>query len=98
MHTDTDREIACILCGARTVEPFLHLGRTALANKFLEARALTEPEPTFPLVIGFCHTCTHVQLTSAVPPAAMFDDYLYVSSASETLKRHFTDLSRLLTS
>ena len=37
--------------------------------------------------------------TSSCPsvfPEAMFSDYLYVSSASETLKAHFADLSALL--
>lgn len=87
----------CILCHAPSVEPFLDLGTTALANKFLNADALATPEPTYPLVVGFCHTCSHVQLTSGVPPKAMFEDYLYVSSASETLKAHFVDLSQTLT-
>src|SRR5262245_24424121 len=87
----------CIVCGSHTIENFLDLGRTPLANKFLKSEDLSKPEPTFPLDVGFCHTCTHVQLTSRVPPQAMFEDYLYVSSASETLKAHFADLSRTLT-
>jgi SAM-dependent methyltransferase len=34
-----------------------------------------------------------VQLSEAVPPSAMFEDYLYVSSASDTLAAHLYDLS-----
>src|SRR5262249_14900474 len=45
---------------------------------------------------GFCRACGHVQLTEAVRPQAMFEDYLYVSSASDTLKAHLYDLSDLL--
>ena len=48
------------------------------------------------MTVGFCHTCGHVQLTELVPPAAMFEDYLYVSSASDTLKNHLYDLSDTL--
>lgn len=83
----------CIVCAASRVEPFLDLGETALANKFLTVDELSAPEPTFALVVGFCHGCGHVQLTEHVPPAAMFEDYLYVSSASDTLKDHLWDLS-----
>jgi SAM-dependent methyltransferase len=88
--------VSCIVCGTASVEPFLNLGQTALANKFLTREELSAVEPNYPLRVGFCHTCGHVQLTEAVPPHAMFEDYLYVSSASETLKRHLYDLSDIL--
>jgi SAM-dependent methyltransferase len=78
------------------VQEFLDLGRTALANKFLTLDELSGPEPTYPLRLGFCHRCGHVQLTETVPPQAMFEDYLYISSASDTLKAHLYDLSDLL--
>jgi SAM-dependent methyltransferase len=87
----------CIVCGQATVEQFLDLGRTALANKFLTADELSQPEAMYPLRTGFCHTCSHVQLLEAVPPPVMFEDYLYISSASDTLKAHLYDLSDLLT-
>ena len=90
--------VRCIVCADKTVEQFLDLGFTALANKFLTKEELSFPEPTFPLRMGFCHTCGHVQLMEAVPPSAMFEDYLYLSSASDTLKNHLYDLSDLLVS
>lgn len=86
----------CLVCTSDSVEEFLDLGRTALANKFLSPDELAKPEPKYPLRVGFCQSCGHVQLTEKVPPDAMFTDYLYVSSASETLKAHFDDLSRTL--
>jgi len=86
----------CIVCGFETVEQFLDLGRTALANKFLTRDELALAEPTYPLRVGFCHTCSHVQLMDVVPPQAMFEDYLYVSSASDTLKSHLHDLSDMV--
>jgi SAM-dependent methyltransferase len=89
--------VCCIVCRQVTVQQFLDLGQTALANKFLSAEELSHPEAVYPLRTGFCHTCGHVQLLEAVPPAAMFEDYLYISSASDTLKAHLYDLSDLLT-
>ena len=87
----------CLVCAAREVETFLDLGATALANKFPTAEDLRQSEPRYPLRVGFCHGCGHVQLVDRVPPAAMFTDYLYVSSASDTLRAHFDDLAATLT-
>jgi C-methyltransferase C-terminal domain/Putative zinc binding domain/Methyltransferase domain len=92
-----DRPQACIACGRTEVEQFLDLGETALANKFVAEAELAEPEARYPLRVGFCHGCGHVQLTEAVPPEAMFEDYLYISSASDTLAAHLHDLSDTLT-
>lgn len=89
--------MSCIVCGSSQVEQFLDLGRTALANKFLTKEELSQPEPAYPLRVGFCHRCAHVQLMERVPPAAMFTDYLYLSSASDTLKAHLDDLSDIVT-
>jgi predicted TPR repeat methyltransferase len=91
-----DAAQACIVCGESAVSEFLDLGRTALANKFLTREELAACEPTYPLRVGFCERCGHVQLTDTVPPAAMFEEYLYISSASDTLKHHFQELSDLL--
>ncbi len=92
-HSKSKKHVACIVCGKESVEQFLDLGYTALANKFLTKEEVSAPEPTYPLRVGFCHTCGHVQLTERVPPEAMFEDYLYISSASDTLKAHLYDLS-----
>lgn len=90
------RRAPCILCGMQAVEQFLDLGKTALANKFLAENELSGTEPMHPLRIGFCHECGHVQLTERVPPSEMFEDYLYVSSASDTLKTHLYALSDVI--
>jgi len=68
----------CLLCESHAVEQFLKLGEMALANKFVSREDLSKKDPRYPLQVGFCHTCGHVQLVDIVPPAAMFEDYLYV--------------------
>ena len=83
----------CIVCDSDRIEPVLDLGRTALANKFLTQAELAQPEPAYPLRVGYCHGCSHVQLLEHVPPSAMFADYLYMSSASDTLRAHLGSLS-----
>jgi SAM-dependent methyltransferase len=86
----------CVVCTQPAVEEFLDLGTMALANRFLTSDDLAEPEPKFPLRMGFCHVCGHVQLTEIVPPELMFDEYLYTSAASDTLQTHLLELSDFL--
>ncbi len=63
----------------------LSLGRTPLANALLTREQLDRPEPRFPLDLAFCPVCAMVQITERVPPEAMFRDYAYFSSFSNTI-------------
>jgi SAM-dependent methyltransferase len=84
------------VCRSNSVQLFLDLGETALANQFLRSDEINSGEAMYPLRVGFCHDCAHVQLLDSVPPRAMFANYLYISSASDTLKNHLWDLSDTL--
>jgi SAM-dependent methyltransferase len=86
----------CLVCRSNRVQLFLDLGETALANQFLRSDEISSGEAMYPLRVGFCHECAHVQLLDSVPPHAMFENYLYISSASDTLKKHLWDLSDTL--
>jgi hypothetical protein len=79
----------CRVCGNNKVTKILDLGATPLANSFLKPEQLNDPEPRFPLVVGFCCQCGLVQLDHAVPPEILFRNYIYVSSTSQTMPAHF---------
>ncbi|MEE2745755.1 MAG: class I SAM-dependent methyltransferase [Pseudomonadota bacterium] len=83
----------CIACGHTTIDQFLDLGKTALANKFITKSDLNNTEPMYPLVVGCCQSCGHVQLINRVNPDTMFEDYLYISSLSTTLVEHLNQLA-----
>jgi SAM-dependent methyltransferase len=74
----------------------LSLGLMPLPNRFLLPAQLAEPEPRFPLDLAYCPACTLVQITETVPPDAMFSDYLYLSSFSDTMVAHVQALSARL--
>jgi SAM-dependent methyltransferase len=94
MLNDTIRQdTLCILGCSGKVDEFLNLGDTALANQFLRQDEIAFREAKYPLRVGFCRSCGHVQLMESVPPRVMFENYLYISSASDTLKSHLWDLS-----
>jgi SAM-dependent methyltransferase len=94
--TTTRKVTRCIVCDSDAITQFLDLGETPLANKFLDDSELSGSEGTYPLKVGFCRGCGHVQLTEIVPPLEMFDDYLYISSASDTLRDHLFDLAKVM--
>ena len=83
----------CRICGNKNLAIFLSLGRTPLANSFLSKEDLDKEEKTFPLEVCFCLICKLVQLTYVVNPELMFKRYIYVSSTSNTFKRHFTSMA-----
>ena len=83
----------CRSCGS-DVRSFLDLGSTPLANSFLKEEQLGSAEPSFQLEVGFCQTCTLVQLMHTVPPEQIFRDYVYVTSTSSSITAHFHALAR----
>jgi hypothetical protein len=70
----------CRSCGAAHLEPILSLGAMPLANSLPTKLELNDPEPSFPLDLVFCPTCSLVQITVTVAPELLFRDYLYFSS------------------
>jgi hypothetical protein len=82
----------CRSCDSE-VRSFLDLGKTPLANSFLKEEQLQTDEPFFPLEVGFCGTCTLVQLMHTVPPEKIFRDYVYVTATSSSITEHFHALA-----
>ena len=70
--------------GAALRRSFVDLGRSPLSNAFLTADQLREMEPHYPLHAYVCETCLLVQLEAFATPDAIFSDYAYFSSFSET--------------
>lgn len=80
--------ISCRSCGHDGLTLILSLGSTPLANALLTPEQLEQPEPTYPLDLVYCPSCSLVQITESVPPAEMFSEYLYFSSFSDTMVSH----------
>lgn len=81
----------CRICEHATLEPFLDLGTQPPANALLDAQALTQPEPFYPLGLASCRTCELIQLTHVVAPDVLFRHYMYFSSVSTQMAMHFAD-------
>ncbi len=84
----------CRVCGSRDLVLVLDLGEMPLANAFLTAEELEAPEPSYPLRLYFCRSCTLLQLLDVVSPDVLFKDYDYVTSASAPLAAHLKAFGR----
>jgi SAM-dependent methyltransferase len=86
----------CRSCGQPGLQSIIDMGRTPLANALLDADELDKPEPTYPLELAFCPRCTLVQILETVSPEALFREYVYFSSFSETTLCHARGLAQQL--
>jgi hypothetical protein len=80
--------LACRFCGAGLSEIFVDLGASPLANSYLEPGDLGRAEAFYPLCVYVCAECLLVQLPEEERPEAIFSDYAYFSSYSESWLRH----------
>jgi SAM-dependent methyltransferase len=79
---------SCRSCGARLEKPFLDLGLSPLANRYLRSDELNHVEWFYPLRVYVCGQCFLVQLEELVSPEDLFRDYAYFSSYSDSWLEH----------
>jgi 2-polyprenyl-3-methyl-5-hydroxy-6-metoxy-1,4-benzoquinol methylase len=78
----------CRSCGATLRHTFVNLGMSPLANSYIKAEQLNEPERFYPLHTYVCAECFLVQLESVTKPEEIFSDYAYFSSYSDSWLDH----------
>lgn len=94
--SDCIRLKECVACGSNKLKLVLDLKKQPLANSYKLNKDDWQPE--FPLAINRCEECYHVQLTHAVNPSLMFEDYLYVSGTAKTMHKHFEEFASIVRS
>ena len=87
---------SCRICKNTNLKKILSLGEVPLANKLLSEQELREKEELFPLEIMYCNNCNLCQLSYVVNPEKMFKHYVYVTSTTETFKKHFKEMAEEL--
>jgi dTDP-4-dehydrorhamnose reductase len=92
-ETSSKDQSACRVCGSRTLYRYLDLGATPLANSYVKKEDLSSHEFKEELALQVCTTCGLSQLTKVVHPDLMFKNYLYVSSTTETFRKHCEEMA-----
>lgn len=79
----------CRFCGAPLRHDFVDLGKTPLANSYLTKEQVAQGlDASFPLHARVCESCFLVQVDAPVSPQAIFSDYAYFSSYSDSWVAH----------
>lgn len=77
----------CRFCKTPLTETLVDLGKMPLANSYV-TEADARSERSFPLHVRVCPSCLLVQASDSVPPGAIFSDYAYFSSYSDSWVAH----------
>jgi len=78
----------CRFCGSPLTQSMIDLGETPLANAYVQPGNEAAREPRFPLHVYVCGSCFLVQLPNHESPDAIFSDYAYFSSFSQSWLDH----------
>ena len=78
----------CRFCASPLRLELVDLGVSPLCERFLRLDQLDEVEPFYPLRVQVCETCFLAQIPSYVAPEAIFSEYAYFSSYSESWLAH----------
>lgn len=89
MHPPVTRRTSCLLCDSTRVELAVALKPSPIADAYVPAERVAEPQPSYPLDLYLCRSCGHVQLMHVVDPEVLFADYIYYTSASSSFVEHF---------
>ncbi len=79
----------CRLCGKKNLKRVISLGYQPLANNLLNEKS--QKIEMYPLEMNYCTDCHNCQLSIVVDPKKMFSNYVYVSSTTYTMVKHFDD-------
>lgn len=84
------RRDVCRLCGSKDVELIYKMPLCPPVDNY---RLPGDPEislPNFPMDLYMCRACGHAQLLDVVNPGILYGNYIYTSSSSTDLDRHFS--------
>lgn len=86
----------CRLCLGNLLDTSVDLGNTSLANELYDNHQFAPNADKFPLIIGMCSRCKHIQLKHIVSPERMFSNYIYKSGVSSSFQKHFENTATYL--
>ena len=96
MPYGTADSLSCRFCGWPLRHTFVDLGMSPLCQSHIEAHQLDQMEPFYPLHVYVCEHCFLVQLKQYVSPEAIFSEYAYFSSYSDTWLQHVRSYTELM--
>ena len=84
----------CRLCEGDNLKKVLALTPTALCDAYISSERLNEAQEVYPLDLFLCCDCGYVHLPYVVDPKIIYLDYIYVTTSSMGLSKHFQSYSQ----
>ncbi len=88
MFVETESTYRCRFCRAPLRHTFVDLGLSPLCESYVGSDQLNAAETLYPLHSFVCEQCFLVQLPEHVSPKAIFEEYAYFSSCSDSWLDH----------
>ena len=86
----------CKICDSNKISEVIDLGKQPWANKYPKNKNEKLKEKKFNLKILFCKNCKSAQIKKIIDRKYLFEDYYYLSSVNNKLKKHFEKLAKTL--
>lgn len=83
------RRTTCRLCESAALGLAVPLAPSPIADAYVPASRLSEPQPSYPLDLYLCAECGHIQNLDIVDPSDLFREYLFTTGSSGGLVSHF---------
>jgi len=78
----------CRFCGTQLEHTFIDLGMSPLCEELVKPEGLKKMEAFYPLHAYVCSNCFLVQVEEFVAPSAIYTEYAYFSSYSDSWLKH----------
>ena len=88
----------CRLCGSQNIEMVYPMPACPPVDNYRFENETDINLPRFPMDLYLCNECGHAQLLDIVDPQILFGNYIYTSSSSPDLDKHFTEYARTVVS
>ena len=97
MPIEANFQYRCRFCDEPLQHTFVDLGMSPLCQTHIDPANLGDMEPFYPLHSFVCGKCYLVQLPEHASPKAIFEEYAYFSSYSNSWLRHASQYSDRMT-
>jgi len=86
---------SCLLCELDMVESVITFPKTPIANELLsfDMKKSGITQSFYPLDLGICLNCGHIQLTFLLDPSLLFKNYPYLSNSNDQTASRFLSLA-----
>ena len=88
------RRSTCRGCGSNEMDLVLSLKPSPIGDAFITEDKLVIDQPKYPIDLYMCKICGLGQLTDVINPNILYGDYIYVTTSSSGLGRHFESYAK----